>query len=119
MALSSELACRVRSRREALGLSQEELAIRVGYKDRSTIAKIESGVNDITQKKLLQFAEALQTTPAYLIGLTEDTIEINKEPDIPMDDELLDAELIRRLVQLTPSELEKVDSFVQGLLAAR
>ena len=48
-----------------------------------------------------------------------DTIEIKEEPDTTMDDELLDAELIRRLVELTPSELEKVESFVQGLLAAR
>ena len=30
----------------------------------------------------------------------------------------LDQELISRLVQLTPEELEKVDAFVQGLLAS-
>ena len=36
-----------------------------------------------------------------------------------LDEELLDDELIHRLCQLTPDELEKVDAFVQGLLASR
>ena len=31
----------------------------------------------------------------------------------------LDEELIRRLLLLTPEEAEKVDAFVQGILAAR
>ena len=39
-------------------------------------------------------------------------------PTIP-DEERLDDELIGRLCQLTADELEKVDAFVQGLLAAR
>ena len=50
---------RIKSRREELGLSQEELAHRIGYKDRSSIAKIESGVNDITQSKIKAIADAL------------------------------------------------------------
>lgn len=35
------------------------------------------------------------------------------------DEELLNDELISRLCQLTSEETEKVDAFVQGLLAAR
>lgn len=62
---------RIKSRREELGLSQEELAHRVGYKDRSSIAKIESGVNDITQSKIAIFAKALETTTLWLMGDTE------------------------------------------------
>ena len=58
----------IRMFRERLGLSQEELAKRLGYKDRSTIAKIESNVNDITQSKITAIAEVLQTTPAALMG---------------------------------------------------
>ena len=59
---------RIRERREALGLSQADLAKLLGYSDRSTIAKIESGINDITQSKIEAFAQVLQTTPAYLMG---------------------------------------------------
>lgn len=62
---------RIKSRREELGLSQEELAHRIGYKDRSSIAKIESGVNDITQSKIKAIADALNTTPSYLMGWEE------------------------------------------------
>ena len=62
---------RIRKRREELGLSQEELANRLGYKSRSTINKIEAGVNDIVQSKIIAFAEALNTTPAYLMGWEE------------------------------------------------
>ena len=42
----SELARRVRERRAALGLSQEELADRMGYRSKSSITKLEKGVND-------------------------------------------------------------------------
>ena len=58
----------IRFYREKLGMSQEDLAKRLGYKDRSTIAKIENNVNDITQSKIVAIAEVLQTTPAALMG---------------------------------------------------
>lgn len=63
-----ELFRRIRSRREELGMSQEELAKRVGYKSRSSINKIELGKNDITQSKIAEIALALDTTPEYLMG---------------------------------------------------
>ena len=59
---------RIRKRREEIGLSQEELAIRMGYKSKSSINKIEMGVNDIPQSKVFAFAKALGTTTAYLMG---------------------------------------------------
>lgn len=59
---------RIKARRVQLGLSQEELAAKLGYKSRSTINKIELGVNDITQSKVSAIAKALDTTSAYLMG---------------------------------------------------
>ncbi len=64
----SVLAKRIKERREKLGYSQDELAKKLGYKSRSTIAKIEAGKNDIPQSKIKAFADALQTTPGYLLG---------------------------------------------------
>lgn len=58
----------IRIYREKLGLSQTELAKKLGYKDRSTIAKIESDVNDLTQSKIVAIADALETSPAALMG---------------------------------------------------
>lgn len=61
------LGDRIRLRREELRMSQEELATRLGYKSRSTIAKIENGENDLTQSKIVAFAEALNTTARWLL----------------------------------------------------
>ena len=63
-----ELYKRIRQRREELGLTQDELAKRMGYKSRSSINKIEMGENDIPQSKIVQFAKALETTPGDLMG---------------------------------------------------
>ncbi len=54
-------------------MSQQELADALGYRTRSTIAKIESGENDVSQKKLIKFAAALGTTVDALIS--EETAE--------------------------------------------
>lgn len=64
----AEIGKRIKSRRELLGLTQEDLARKLGYKSKTTIAKIENGTNDIVQSKVKEFAEALETTPAYLMG---------------------------------------------------
>ena len=66
----AEIGKRIRLRREELGITQEELAYRLGYKSKTTIAKIENGTNDIVQSKVLAFANALNTTSAYLMGWT-------------------------------------------------
>ena len=58
----------IKKRRYELRMSQQELAFKMGYKTRSTIAKIESGENDVSQKKLQKFAEILDTTVEMLLG---------------------------------------------------
>ena len=58
----------IKKRRFELRMSQQELADALGYKTRSTIAKIESGENDVSQKKLQKFAVALDTTVEALIS---------------------------------------------------
>lgn len=72
----SVLSVRIRQRREELGMSQEELAARMGYRSKSSITKIEKGVNDIPQNKLEDFAAALETTTAWLLGLEAETVPV-------------------------------------------
>ena len=62
---------RIRSRRIELGLTVEDLANKMGYKDKSSISKIENGKADIPQSKVLAFARALNTTTAYLMGIDD------------------------------------------------
>lgn len=58
----------IRKRRFEMKMSQQELAEAMGYKTRSTIAKIESGENDVTQRKLQRFAAILETTVEALVS---------------------------------------------------
>ena len=68
--------------RKKLDWTQEELATRMGYKSKSTINKIELGINDIPQSKIVQFAKVLGTTPAELMGWNED--DKNNSPSEPI-----------------------------------
>lgn len=67
-----ELYKRIKIRREELGMSQQDLATKLGYKSRSSINKIELGENDIPQSKIAAFATALETSEAWLMGYEND-----------------------------------------------
>ena len=77
----AEIGKRIKSRRELLGLTQEDLARKLGYKSKTTIAKIENGKNDIAQSKVKEFAEALETTPAYLMEWKDTSVADENIPD--------------------------------------
>ena len=61
---------RIKQRREELGLTQEELAQKVGYASRSSINKIELS-RELPSKKIALMADALDTTPSFLMGWTD------------------------------------------------
>ena len=63
-----ELYNNIKKYRLRLGMTQEQLAKLAGYTDRSSIAKIESGLVDISQSKLELFAHVLHVSPGELIG---------------------------------------------------
>ena len=75
-----ELGYRIRLRRLALGMSQEELAQKTGYNSRSSINKIELGETDLPCSKLLLVAKALGVRPSYLINL-ENEIGLAEEDE--------------------------------------
>lgn len=62
---------RIKARREELGLSQQQLADRLGYKSKATINKIEMGINGVQQKRVVDFAHALDTSIEYLMEMDE------------------------------------------------
>lgn len=68
-----ELYNNIRVQRKRLGLTQTELAIKMGYADKSMIAKIESGKVDLPQSKIVAFAKALETSPSDLMGWEQTT----------------------------------------------
>ena len=82
------IGTRIMNRRKELGMTQDDLAKKMGYKSRSTINKIEMGINDISQSKVVMFSKVLDTTIAYLMGWDEEesiTEEIKKDNDITTD----------------------------------
>ncbi|WP_395391435.1 helix-turn-helix domain-containing protein [Novosphingobium sp. BL-8A] len=64
------LGDRIEERRKEVGISQAELARRVGVRQ-STINSLVNG-NSRTSRSLLKIARELQTTPAYLTGESDD-----------------------------------------------
>lgn len=63
------IGSRIKQRRLELKLSADSLARMIG-KDRSTVYRYESGgIEKISAEILEPLADALETTPAYLIGL--------------------------------------------------
>ena len=70
----------IKNKRQELGLSQEELAKKVGYKDRTSIAKIETGKVDLSQSKIMEFANVLGVSPSYLMGWDDEKEIENSYP---------------------------------------
>lgn len=71
-----EMNRRIRERRLALNLTQEDLAHRLGMQ-KSAIAKYESGrVENIKRSVVAKMAEILECSPAYLMGWDDGDTQI-------------------------------------------
>lgn len=79
--MATTIGTRIMERRQQLGWTQEELAFKMGYKTKSAINKIELGVNDVSQSKVVKFAEVMHTSVAYLMGWDQQIqIEMKEDP---------------------------------------
>ena len=63
---------RIKNRRIELDLTQDDLAAKMGFKHKASIHRIETGKSDITSSQVVQFAHALNTTVAYIMGWEEE-----------------------------------------------
>lgn len=71
----------IKKRRTEIGMTQSELAYRVGYSDKGMISKVENGKVDIPQSLILKFAEALHTDPAHLMGWESENPSVKSQGD--------------------------------------
>ena len=69
--MTKQIYQNIKDRRKELKMTQTNLAQRLGYADKSMIAKIEKGLVNLPQDRIEAFARALGTTPAELTGWTE------------------------------------------------
>ena len=101
-------------------MTQEELARRTGYTDRSSIARIEKGEIDLSQSKIVQFAEALGTTPSHLMGWDEKPADDLQEmgalaAEVIMDQDAM--EMARAYMQLSEADRYAVRLVIASMSA--
>ena len=102
---------RIKARREALGMTQEELADLLGYKSRSSLNKIELGIQGLRQSKIKAVADALRTTPSYIMLWTDNP---DRTPDNIVPISTVKVPLIGEIACGEPIEAdEEVECYVE------
>ena len=86
----------------------------LGFKDGHIVSDWIAGNSTSYNNYLYQVAALHNVTVEWLRGETDE-----KSPLAHTDERALDDELVSKLTSLTPEERQKVDAFVQGLLANR
>jgi len=104
----STIGKRIKDRRVELGLSADQLAEKLG-KNRATVYRYEGDeIENLPLSVIVPLADALQVSPAYLMGWTDETEPAKKETAPTLEGER------RELVDLIPSLPEDI---VHALLA--
>lgn len=110
------LGNRIKEKRLKLGMTQEELAIKLGYNSRSSINKVEMGKNDIPISKVVEYAKVLNTTPSYLMGWEEDDnqnqLEIMVEQITGEKNARPIDRIMPRLLDLNEKEVEVIENML-------
>ena len=70
--IDSRIGRIIRDLRTSAGMTQEELAHRIGYKSKVSINKIESGQRSLTRDKIKDIAEIFGVSPLLILGYDED-----------------------------------------------
>ena len=97
----------IRNRRKELGLTLEEVGKRVGV-SRATVMRWETGeIKNLGRDKIATLAAALQVSPEYLLGWTDD-------PNIRMTTDLATA-----VADLSPEEVASVLNYIDFLKTQR
>ena len=100
--------------RKQAGITQEELATRVGYKTKSAINKIELGIRDLPQKKIAAFANALGTTPSHLMGWDQEPEDLGAlAARVLMDPDVLN--MVQEYMKLSEADKNVVNALVSSL----
>lgn len=86
----------------------------IGLKSGNLVSDWLKGRSESYKNYIYEVSAKYGVSVAWLKGETDE-----KNPPVPEDERKLNEELISRLVSLTPEEMQKVDAFVQGLLANR
>lgn len=103
----------IKNERIAKGLSQEELAHKVGYADKTMISRIENGKIDLSQSKIKEFAAALGVTPGYLMGW-----DVPKDNEPQSESEDVQIAKAMELYEKYQNAIPEIQEAVENLLKA-
>ena len=106
MNTQESMGLRIKGLRESKKMSQSELAEKVGYKDKTAIAKVEAGKVDLPQSKISSFTKALDTTTSYLFS--DEQIEKPTTIAAHFDGD-----------EYTPEELDEIKAFAEFVKSKR
>jgi transcriptional regulator with XRE-family HTH domain len=96
---------KIQHRRIELGLTQQELAKKLGYKTKGAICRIEANERSITASQIIEFAKVLGTNPSYFTE-REEKVSLSSPESIFSEASLGDRiKFFRKEKNLTQSEL--------------
>ena len=100
----------IRLKRLEYSWTQSDLAKRMGYSDKSMIAKIEAGKVDLSQSKIKAFADVFHCSPAQLMGWDDSDTQ-----SVPTYDKTI-IEIISLLDKMTPEQRQSVLNFMRSFV---
>lgn len=107
------LGQRISYRRQELGLTQEELAKKMGYKTRNAIYQYEQ-VDNMKLSLVEKFAKALDCSPSYILGW-DDEEPIKRE--LSEETATEDFEILTMYAQLSEPDKEIIKNMMKSLLS--
>ena len=109
-----EIHERIKARRQALGLSADDIAEAIGV-SRATVYRYESkDIEKLPLDILAPLAEVLKTTPSYLMGWND----VTPAPSSVLPLEQPEIDHIQKYRRLTDNGRATVDTVIDGLLEA-
>ena len=111
-----DIGSRIKALREARGLTLEQVGDFVGV-NKATVQRYEIGNIDIKRNVAIKLAECLGTTPAYIMGWTDDLLTGTISSSTPSLPPQLQS-LANALDQLNEEGCEKLLDYAAGLVAS-
>lgn len=106
-----EFGNRVKDRRLQLGMTQEDLALKMGYSHKASINRLEKGQNNLPQTKIALLADCLQVDVGYLLGFDEEEDDVRRGRPV---DRIMD-----KLEELSEEEVRVIEVMLELISSTR
>lgn len=105
------IGIRIKECRLEIGMTQEELAQKLGYTSKSSISKVEKGQDNLSPSRIEMFAKALGVDP---LRLTKWGSSSRHDADLTVDERIL-IENYRNADDTTKEMIKRLLAYKEGL----